>query len=333
MFFRDLIGHRSKLDELRAALRVGRLPHALLFTGKRGIGKSAAARALVTLFLCERKGEDGCGECDSCRWIQANSHPDLEVVERDASRRDISIDQLRSLADALHRKRAPAQGRAAFIDDADRMNDAAQNSFLKTLEEPPPSSLLILVTARPDRLLATIRSRCAIHRFGRLDDEEMEEFASRRLDPGGLPLALAQGAPGRWLELQDERFRSARVVLREGLLGHDASPYEFAADLMACATGEEDERQMTRDRLERYLRLLEFALRDLGCLAYGTDVPSLFNEDWRDDLAAAAARTTPERCTAATEAVMQGIFDLRTNVDPTLALEGVAMDVRGRLGF
>ena len=158
-------------DAARAALRHrARWPHALLLTGREGIGKRTFALALARSLLCEDAAADGlaCGVCASCRYVQAGQHPDLRLVEPIEIDDDnvaspslwITIAHVRALIDWAQLTSHRHVAKVAVIVPAERMNVAAANAMLKTLEEPPPGTYLILVAHQPGRLPATVRSRC-----------------------------------------------------------------------------------------------------------------------------------------------------------------------------
>lgn len=166
------------LDQLTALL--GRLPHALLIHGAPGIGKLALAEDLAKLMLCESPASpsEPCGQCGPCRWIQAGNHPDLRRLEPEAlatpaageeparpekggrPSTEIKVDQVRELADFLNVGSHRAGRRVVIVHPAESMNAHAANSLLKSLEEPSPSVVFLLISHRPARLLPTIRSRC-----------------------------------------------------------------------------------------------------------------------------------------------------------------------------
>jgi len=163
-----------------------RLPHAILFHGPEGIGKSAFAEAFAQSLLCEMPQADGhaCGQCQACGWFAQYSHPDYrrvrpEVLEGDeaeaeegdagetkkakstkAPSKEIKIDQIRALADFMNVSTHRSGMRVVVLYPAEALNTAAANSLLKTLEEPPPHTMFLLVSNGLDRLLPTILSRC-----------------------------------------------------------------------------------------------------------------------------------------------------------------------------
>ena len=166
--FSGILGHEVPIGLLQRLMSEERLPHALLFHGPVGVGKSTVARALAATLFCENpRNDDACGNCDACRLVEAGNHPDRSSVRRLPKkdkpaelRRNIIIEQIRDLSHLASLAPRTAPRRLFVIDPADRINVAAQNALLKTLEEPPGKALLILIAARPHVLLATIRSRC-----------------------------------------------------------------------------------------------------------------------------------------------------------------------------
>lgn len=331
MFFRELIGHTTRLEELRRLLSTGRVPHALLLTGPRGIGKRAAANAIAAARLCDAAGDEACGGCTSCRTLARGNHPDFELLAREPGKRDIGIGQVRALLETLHRKSQHSAGRVAVLDDAERMTVEAQNAFLKTLEEPPAGTLLLLISANPDRLLATVRSRCSVHRFGSLSAEEMEEYRARH--PGlacDLPLGLALGSPGRLTRLHSPGVDQGFEVLREFVRSPSSqSPFELAARLLesAAAGGRreqgqqeeevDDSRERTRDGLSLLLGLLALLLRDQAVRATGLDDHLLSG-----DVTRSLPRShDPDTVLDALELVDAAAVRMRRNLDPALTLE------------
>lgn len=178
-------GHTDIFDQFRRAISRGRLASTFLFVGRPGIGKRLFALRLAQSLLCERRPEealDPCGQCPSCRQVLAGTHPDVQVLAKPADKAFIPVEAL--IGDKEHRMREglcyqislkPYSGRRkiAIIDDADYLNKEGANCLLKTLEEPPPKSVLILIGTSEQRQLPTIRSRCQVVRFGPLAESDV----------------------------------------------------------------------------------------------------------------------------------------------------------------
>lgn len=147
-------------SQLAMARRQNRLGHAWLVSGRSGMGKSAFTGALARAVLCEKDGDAACGSCRSCLLMAAGSHPDFCGVEIPEDKSGILIEQIRELNEFFTLTTHYGRAKVALIRPAEAMNRSAANALLKLLEEPPPSGLLILESARPDLLLPTLRSRC-----------------------------------------------------------------------------------------------------------------------------------------------------------------------------
>lgn len=188
--------------ELMRRLDTGNMPHALMLRGPEGTGKLAFARQLSLRLLCAQPAPQGeaCGQCHGCRMLLAGAHPDFVQIGPAEGKTRIRVEQIRELIGFMTLSRSHGQYRVALIEPADMMNDAAANSLLKTLEEPPGNAVLILVTAYPARLPATIRSRCQSLRMPLPSRPEAERWlkerlpADRRAHAGSL-LALSHGSP------------------------------------------------------------------------------------------------------------------------------------------
>ncbi len=226
--------HRETLRRLAAARE--RLPHALLVHGTRGIGKTEFARALAAAVLCESPVEGlACGQCASCHWFSQGNHPDYrEVVpesaadddaddETDAPRADkadkakslvIKIDQIRALADFIALTTHRAGHRVLVIRPAESLHPAAANALLKTLEEPPRATLIVLVSERPAKLLPTIRSRCrALALAPPAPAEALAWLRGEGIARPEIALATAGGAPLLARDLaapEESEFRASR---------------------------------------------------------------------------------------------------------------------------
>lgn len=217
----------------------GQLPHALLFHGRAGIGKLVLAEQLAQLLLCENPQADGheaCGVCSSCHWLRQGSHPDFmklqpaaldenepdgEIAERKSppAGQHISVAQVRELTQFVQLSTHRGGLRIALIHPAEAMNAAAANALLKTLEEPPPNILLILVSHQSSRLLPTILSRCHQIRFTLPSTDAAQSWLIQQgVRETRACLAQAGGAPLLAIQLADADYQERRRGFLTGLV-------------------------------------------------------------------------------------------------------------------
>ena len=184
-------------EQIAQSLRTGRLAHALLLQGQVGLGKAALADWIARLALCEAPGNSACGVCTACQLYDAATHPDVVRVGLVDEKKQIAVDDVREMTSGLALKSYRGVRKVAIVHPADAMNPNGANALLKTLEEPAGPALLILTVARPERLPATIASRCQRIQIAR--PERGAALAWLEAEAPGTdwagPLALASGAP------------------------------------------------------------------------------------------------------------------------------------------
>ena len=241
-----ILGQGRAVDLLRRSLAAGRLAHAYVFTGPAGVGKRATALALASACLCAERPGEGCGSCPECRLVDALSHPDLFVedlaraqAER-ATASQVSIEQVRRVRGHLALRPVRGPRKVAIVDDAERMTADAQNALLKTLEEPPGRTTLVLVATNAAVLLPTIRSRCQQVRFAPLEEAEIESLlVAAGTEPADARTAapLAEGSLVRARELASgdlaERCRDLRDRLDRIHLAPVADVLDLASEMTA----------------------------------------------------------------------------------------------------
>ncbi|NVJ22573.1 DNA polymerase III subunit delta' [Myxococcus sp. AM011] len=292
MTLASVLGQPRAIDSLQAALRGGAVHHAYLFAGPEGVGKELAAVGLAQALTCPEQPDVGCGACASCVRVAKGLHPDVTWVMPDDERvsrglagrsdftgtpsRELRVEQIRNLQERLALRGLESRRKVAIIISAQAMNVQAQNAFLKTLEEPPPETTLVLVANAVDKLLPTIRSRCSKVHFGPLSVELVAERVRtvRKLDADTAQLAaiMAGGSLGRALALDVEALARRKDVVTafESLRGEDA------VGLLRFA----DEHGGSREDAEATLELLVLWTRDVALVRAGRE-DSLANRDLR----------------------------------------------------
>jgi DNA polymerase-3 subunit delta' len=329
MPFADVAGHAPVLALLRQAVARDRVPHSLLFAGPDGVGKRTVALALAQAVNCPVRrgsgGDDACGTCPTCQRIGRGTHSDVVWLDRG----DDAIIKLKTLRERVLDVvgyRPFEAARRVFIIAADDLRDEAQDALLKTLEEPPPSAMLILVSAYPDTLSQTVQSRCRRLRFGPLSEREVARVLAARAGvdraAAGALAAAAGGSVSRALaeqqgDLGDDRD-AAMGVLR-------AAPGRVADQLKASAAlAKHDSDRRDREALAARLDVLRSLLRDLAALA-ARRPDALANGDLADDLRALSARFDLDRVTRGYAALGRAESALDRNASPKIVADWVAL--------
>jgi DNA polymerase-3 subunit delta' len=271
--WQGILRHDHVAEQFRTALRRGRLASTYLFVGPEGIGKRRFALALAKALLCRHTADDPlepCGRCESCRLFDAGNHPDLDVMGLPKDKSTLPLDLF--IGDKDHRNQdglchrislRPFLGgrKIAIIDDADHFSAESANCLLKTLEEPPPRSLLILIGTSPSRQLPTIRSRSQVVRFQPLTPEDVAEI----LLQNGLATDRAQaeqlaahsgGSVARAKALADAALWEFREQLLRELITGPANSVRMAR---AIQTFVDDAGKEASDRRERLRTVIAFA--------------------------------------------------------------------------
>lgn len=328
--FAGIEGQGAAVRVLEHALATEQIAQAYLFAGPDGVGKQKAAYALAQAVLCDAKG---CGQCEICGRITSGNHPDVRVfAPRDEGDRNLQVEYLRNEILPLT-KFAPFEGRRAFFifPEADlsfpEQHAEAANAMLKTLEEPRPNVTFILLSARPDSLLATIRSRCQRVRFNALPADTLERILDEHgvaSDARRAAAALAAGSASRALSLtQDDRAqRVLDWALRiDTALGAADKTSRDAGVVLEIAEelSRSDDRDLVLESLAMFYR--DVAGRSLGLSSEALyfDHPATADRALTLSVAAAAERA----------AAVSVLFDgLRRNANPQIALDGFLLGLR-----
>jgi DNA polymerase III subunit delta' len=329
MPFDTIIGHERPKRFLQAALRSQRLAHALLFHGREQIGKLLTARVLAQAVNCEALAmpdpPDACGVCRSCHQIETGAHPDVTILTATSGKGE--TDQTREIESRFIYRPLIGRCKIVILDNADLLRREAANALLKTIEEPPPDSLIVLVSSRPEALLPTIRSRCQEIRFApqALDQVEAAIRQRRSLPERDVRFlaVISGGRLGLALEANPEALRAERAEFLR--LVNPESVESIGALLKVC------EEVAKSDQAEAAFEWLATWFRDLVFVKVGGDRARLVNSDWQAELEALAARlpvATMVDLTAYVESMTRG---LDRNLNKQLLLEGLLLRLRAAL--
>ncbi len=346
---------------LRAAVASGRLAHALLFVGPAGVGKGLAARELAKLLFCESpRGAgpddlDPCDACSACRRVENGAHPDLYWFRKEPGRNDFRI---HLVARGTHREEGPevtvtesvaltpmeAPRTVTVLDDAERLNDAAANALLKSLEEPSPHAVLVLLCADASRLPGTILSRCQWVRFRALpepfvaaklasllpdDVPQAERALASRFSGGSLAEAVRLAGSG----LGDLRRRLVEVLPRMDEadaidMGEEVRTW---ADVRAKAEGAKrgtpEETALRRYAGRTALALAASAFRDAAVVAAGAESQAGLTHPDQPEAVAALAEWPTESVALAVDILADGQAQIGRYVHPELAVENAFIQV------
>jgi DNA polymerase-3 subunit delta' len=328
-------GHEAQVKAFARAVARGRLAHAYLFTGPPGVGKRLFAAELARALLCESGGAtlEACDRCTSCKLVEGGTHPDFFAVARPEGSNELPIEVMRELCRGFALKSSRGRGKVAVLDDADDLNDASANCFLKTLEEPPPRSVFILIGASSERQLPTIVSRCQVVRFPPLPEADVVEILRRQELPEGAAVErlgrLSGGSPGQALALADPALWDFRRRLLDGLLQARPDTPALAREWMHFVEEAGKESGPQRRRAALVLRLVIAFLEDALALSLG-GTPRLAEPDDERLLRDLAARLPPERLVAVLERCLEADGHIERYAQLVLIVEGL-VDALGTL--
>jgi len=315
MSFDAIRGQDHAVGVLRRSLAANRVAHAYLFVGIDGCGKMLAAWSLAEAIFCG-SGQP-CGACPACRKMAARNHPDLHLLEPEKG--VIKIDRIREVQKELSLRPVEAPKKVCIVSQADRMNLAAANAFLKTLEEPPGSALLILLSDTPTALLPTILSRCQRLGFNPLSLEIVAELLTARGTPAEQALSaasLAGGSMARGTAILQEGFLTRRKEIVEQVIG--LTPRDFA---LLTATAERLGHE--RDQAREVVEVLTLFFRDVMLCRHGAG--PLINADLPELVTRMAGSLSTRGILERLEVLIRAGQSLLGNVNPRLTLEALFM--------
>lgn len=341
--FNKIVGNDQLKTVFRRLLRSQKLPNSLLFVGESGVGKKPFALELAKAFVCRNPidGEacDQCGSClraekfsiptnadknDEFKKVFFSEHPDVGIVT--AYKNSIFIDAIRSLEVESNFRPYEAKGRFFIIDEADKMNDAATNALLKTLEEPSQTSHIFLLTSRPNALLQTIRSRCQTVRFTPIEANEIEKhlLSTKKFAPDDAELLakLSRGSIGRALNLDLVKFRDQRESILKAL----DSLIITNNRAILLKTGEEMNDAKNKDFYDDYINILQTLIHDVWLLNLNED-SEIVNSDIKSIIKRFAQNSEKSRLGEWLKEIETLRENFTVNLNKKIATDGLFMQM------
>jgi DNA polymerase-3 subunit delta' len=323
----NIIGQSLLVGKMEQILTGGRIVHAYLFTGPAGSGKKTLSSLFAQALICEGQGDKPCNTCRTCRQFLAGSHPDVLWIRKPEDKTGIGVEQIRDMQTEIKVKPFQAGRRVCFIENAHLMTEQAQNALLKTLEEPPPFTLLILLADNSNALLPTILSRCQAFRVGCMAREEVARILISRLslshEEAMTYAALSQGIPGRALTLaSDEGFRENRDRLTAGVnLAAGGAPYR----ILELYGAFKDNKANADDLLD----ILALWFRDLLILKETGNKSLVINQDKISWLQKQLSSFTSRELKDMIENIEQSRRILKSNGNYQLTIENMLLNFQG----
>lgn len=314
------IGQESIILSLDTALNNNEISHAYIFEGPDGIGKRTLARVFAQSLLCE-SNDKPCGYCMSCNLFKSNNHPDFKEISIDSN---ILVENTREIVKDINTKPYYGGKKVYIIENAHTMTDGAQNSLLKTLEEPPEYVVMILTTNNINVLLPTVTSRCSIKKFKRNSREEVEKYIQTNIPQynhnSKVLVALCDGIIGNINKIVSPDFDDTRKfvtgAVKKILTGNRNDALE-TAKLFAGY----------KDTIDVLLNIMVLLFRDLLILKEVTDTSYLVNIDYLNDLEGLGRRIDKEKIDRSIRAINKAQNDLLAHANLTLTLETMSLKI------
>lgn len=282
MVFSDIPGNLRVKRTLQSALQRDRIPHSMIFTGPKGVGKNTMALTLAKALNCLNETTDACEYCSNCQTIEKGNHPDVMVISPEGS--FVKIEQIRFLTHTAYLKPMISKKRVFIVNQAEKLKEEAANALLKILEEPPLFSLIILITDNPSLLLPTIISRCQIINFSRISKEQIESILKEKgytPEKARLLSILAEGDLEKALSLDWEEVQTKKkeaweffcgLIARNNLVNHYKKLEQTSNS------------KKFRQELAETLEFFSSFCRDIILLKEKGETDFLLNPDYLDEL-------------------------------------------------
>lgn len=324
--FKDIVGHEQIIEHLKTAIEMGKVSHAYILNGPDLSGKMMIAEAFARALLCEKQDPDGCGECKSCRQSDDRNNPDIIYVKHDKPN-TISVDDIRTqLNNDIVIKPYSNQYKIYIVDEAEKMNQQAQNALLKTIEEPPAYAVIMLLTTNADSFLQTIRSRCITLNLKSVKNDVIKSYlmTEKKIPDyqADVCAAFAQGVVGKAIKLASSddfnELKESALSLIKRL--DDIDLYEMGEAIKQIS----DYKLQVQD----YFDLITVWYRDVLYMKATNDVNGLIFKDEVYDIKKQASKHSYHGIEAIIEALDKAKLRINANVNFDLVIELLFMTIK-----
>lgn len=324
--FKDIVGHEQIIEHLKTAIEMGKVSHAYILNGPDLSGKMMIAEAFARALLCEKQDPDGCGECRSCRQSDDRNNPDIIYVKHDKPN-TISVDDIRTqLNNDIIIKPYSNQYKIYIVDEAEKMNQQAQNALLKTIEEPPAYAVIMLLTTNADSFLQTIRSRCITLNLKSVKNDVIKSYlmTEKKIPDyqADVCAAFAQGVVGKAIKLASSddfnELKESALSLIKRL--DDIDLYEMGEAIKQIS----DYKLQVQD----YFDLITVWYRDVLYMKATNDVNGLIFKDEVYDIKKQASKHSYHGIETIIEALDKAKLRINANVNFDLVIELLLMTIK-----
>ena len=324
--FKDIVGHEQIIEHLKTAIEMGKVSHAYILNGPDLSGKMMIAEAFARALLCEKQDPDGCGECKSCRQSDDRNNPDIIYVKHDKPN-TISVDDIRTqLNNDIVIKPYSNQYKIYIVDEAEKMNQQAQNALLKTIEEPPAYAVIMLLTTNADSFLQTIRSRCITLNLKSVKNDVIKSYlmTEKKIPDyqADVCAAFTQGVVGKAIKLASSddfnELKESALSLIKRL--DDIDLYEMGEAIKQIS----DYKLQVQD----YFDLITVWYRDVLYMKATNDVNGLIFKDEVYDIKKQASKHSYHGIEAIIEALDKAKLRINANVNFDLVIELLLMTIK-----
>lgn len=324
MDIRNIIGHEKIKTYIAGSMKENRLSHGYLFSGPNGIGKRLLSLGVSKTIFCKESDVLACGNCSACHKFDSLNHPDIMIIEADGN--SIKNKQVEDIQNFIKIKPNESEKKIIIIDDADKMTVSAQNRILKTLEEPPSYGMIFLISSKPHSLLPTIKSRCQILDFGKIEDELIEKYLIDKQDvsaenakliskfaDGSLRIATDIVVSEKFKEHREQVVKLSDVLIKKELM----KVYDLLIEI-----GDQ------KEDINEILDLLNVWFRDLMFLKSFNSVDMIFNLDFEKELREQSRLLNQNNTLIYMEMIENTKKKIASNVNCTLALESCVLNIQ-----